>query len=157
MSPMHWCARAGLGLALLFWAPFVVADDGPEALVAAYLEDFNDRMPASELVSLYWHEQVAVYADGSMQVLTSVTAVEQWLSDIQEAIAEDGWLRSETLQATVCRTDAHTALYPLRFTRHFDDGRVAQGAGTYILIRENQWRIAGIILGDPDRWFDCPA
>lgn len=143
------------GWMLLSSAMAVGADEGPEARVSAYLDDFNDQASAAELASRHWQPPVTVYTGGSMLLLADESEVEFWLAGIQATIAKEGWKQSETLEGRVCRTGGETALYALRFLRHFSDGRSTPGAGVYILIRQDQWRIAGVILTEPEVSLTC--
>lgn len=147
--------RALLGMLLAVLTLPGLAADGAEQLVEAYLDDFNKGLEASELASRYWQAPVMVFADGSMDFLHDDAAVIDWLAGIQAAIAEQGWRRSETTEAAFCRTGDDSAVYALRFLRHFDDGSSEAGAGTYLLLREQSWRIAGVILTDPDVAIRC--
>lgn len=124
--------------------------------MSAYLDAFNAQASAAELASGHWQPPVAVYSAGSMLLLADESEVEAWLAGIQAAIFQEGWTHSETLEGRVCQTDEHTALYPLRFLRHFSDGRSLPGAGIYILLRQPQWRIAGVFLNDSEFNLHCP-
>lgn len=130
------------------------SDDVSNA-VARYFDDFNRGLAASELVNAHWHPEASLYAPGGVVLFNDHQDTGNWLEALQAQIADDGWVRSEILDSSVCILGDTLALYSMKFKRVFSDGRESIGGGTYTLFKSDKWRIASLTVINPDGLMRC--
>lgn len=120
-----------------------------------YFADFNAGRDAEEIAARYWSSQVTLYTPDSMEHLSSSAEVQEWLAGVQTGLARQGWVRTDVVEARICRSAEKTMLYSVRFNRVLGGGESSLGAATYILVFQGGWRIAGLIFARPENLAGC--
>ena len=80
--------------------------------------------------------------------------VQGWLRQTQNTLKQTGWIHSELLEARVCMAAENVAVFSMKLARIERDGSKVLGA-TYTLFKSDRWRIATIMIANPDRHLSC--